>query len=48
VVINLDPAKPATFAVPTELHGTRTDQVSGETKTLGDRFALQPGEALVF
>lgn len=48
VVINLDPAKPVAFPVPTELQGTRTDQISGEPKTLGQNFDLQPGETLVF
>ncbi|MFZ5636352.1 MAG: alpha-amylase family glycosyl hydrolase [Pseudomonadota bacterium] len=48
VVINLDPAKPATFAVPAELRGTRVDQLGNASKSLGERFTLQPGETLVF
>lgn len=48
VVINLDPAKPATFAVPGALRGTRTDQLGGAMKVLGERLTLQAGETLVF
>lgn len=48
VIVNLDPAKPVAFAVPTELIGTRRDRLAGATRTLGERFTLQPGETLVF
>lgn len=42
--INPDPAKPASFAVPTELRGMRRDQVGGESKTFDNRLVLPPGE----
>ena len=48
VVINLDPAAPATFSVPGALRGTRTDQLGGIVKVLGERLTLQAGETLVF
>ncbi len=48
VVINLDPAAPATFSVPGALRGTRTDQLGGTVKVLGERVTLQAGETLVF
>ncbi len=48
VVINLDPAAPATFSVPGALRGTRTDQLGGTVKALGERLTLQAGETLVF
>lgn len=48
VVINLDPAKSAEFGVPAELQGARREQLSGETRSLGERLTLKPGETLVF
>lgn len=48
VVIHLDPTRPASFAVPAELQGTRLDQLSGQSRTIGATLTLQPGETLVF
>lgn len=48
VVINLDPAKPATFDVPAALRGERVEQLSGAKKTLGERATLSAGESWVF
>lgn len=48
VVINLDPAGPATFFVPIELRGERTDQLSSTTKSVGESMTLQPGETIIF
>ncbi len=48
VVINLDPAKPSTFAVPSELRGERKDQLSESMKTVGERMTIKAGETLVF
>jgi alpha-amylase len=48
VLINLDSAKPSTFAVPDELRGERKDQLSGETKIIGDTMTLPSGMTIVF
>lgn len=48
VVINLDPAKPATLDVPEALRGERVDQLSGGEKQLAERVILKPGETWVF
>ena len=48
VVINLDPAKPATLDVPDALRGERVDQLSGGAKQLAERVVLKPGETWVF
>ncbi len=48
VVINLDPAKPATFSVPVELRGERKDQLSTTTRSVSESMTLQPGETIIF
>jgi len=48
VVINLDPANTVEFAVPTELQGARKDRLLDQTRQLGERLSLKPGETLVF
>ncbi len=48
VVINLDPAKPATLDVPEALRGERVDQLSGESMRLDAQATLAPGQAWVF
>jgi alpha-amylase len=48
VVINLDPAKAATFDVPEALRGERVEQLSGEKKALAARMMLKGGETWVF
>jgi alpha-amylase len=48
VLIHLDPAKPSTFAVPRELRGERKDQLSEQTKTIGETMTLTPGETFIF
>ena len=48
VVINLDPAKPATLDVPEALRGERVEQLSGNSKTLRTQMTLPPGQTWVF
>jgi glycosidase len=48
VVINLDPAKPATLDVPEALRGERVEQLSGGKKRLDERVILKAGETWVF
>jgi alpha-amylase len=48
VVINLDPAKAATFDVPEALRGERVEQLSGKKMALGERVMLNGGETWVF
>jgi alpha-amylase len=48
VLINLDPAKPSTFTVPSELRGERNDQLSGATNIIGNTMTLPAGMTIVF
>ncbi len=48
VVINLDPAKPATLDVPEALRGERAEQLSGESMRLDAQATLAPGQTWVF
>lgn len=48
VVINLDPAKPATLDVPEALRGERVEQLGGESMRLDAQVTLAPGQTWVF
>jgi len=48
VVINLNPKKNATFAVPKALQGTRVDLLTGDKKVLGETVTLKPTETFIF
>lgn len=48
VVINLDPAKTATFDVPEALRGERVEQLSSAKTLLAERATLKAGETWVF
>ncbi len=48
VLINLDPKAAATFATPTELRGTRRDQLTGEGQIVGETMTLAAGQTRIF
>jgi glycosidase len=48
VLINLNSAADAEFAVPTNLHGTRTDQLTGTEMQLGERVSLPAAGVMIF